>query len=184
MTGIKISSQGKRDLYLLYRNTNNPKLKTHYKTYCRILSDVIKTAKKLYYTKCIINSNNKSKSIWYIVKNETKKKSNEAGPPLNIDGKTFEDYQSIPNIFNTYFTITADKMSVSNSMTMNLARNYLCMVFIRPFPHIQLTPVTTKEISEIIKSLKWKNSHGYDDTPIRILKISLPFIISPLTYTE
>ena len=50
--------------------------------------------------------------------------------------------------------------------------------------HIQiLTPVSTREISEIIKSLKWNNSHGYDEIPTKILKISFPFIISPLTYT-
>jgi len=55
-------------------------------------------------------------------------------------------------------------------------------VFIRPFANIKLTPVSTKEISEIIKSLKWKNSHDYDEIPIKILKISLPFIISPLTF--
>jgi hypothetical protein len=73
-------------------------------------------------------------------------------------------------------------MPVNNSLTMNLALHYLYKVFIRLFPHIKLTPVTTKEISEIIKSLKWKNSHGYDEIPVRILKISLPFIISPLTY--
>jgi hypothetical protein len=66
---------------------------------------------------------------------------------------------------------------------MNLALNYLHKVFIRPFPCIQLAPVTTKQIIEIIKSLKWKNSHGYDEILIRILKISLPFITSPLTYT-
>ena len=60
MNGIKITSQHKRDLYLLCRNTNNPKLKPHYKTYCRILSEVIMTAKKLYYNKLIINSNNKA----------------------------------------------------------------------------------------------------------------------------
>ena len=104
------------------------------------------------------------------------------GPPLNIDGKTYEDYQSIANIFNTYFTNITDKMPVNNSVTMNLALNYLYKVFIRPFPHIKWTPVTTKEISEIIKSLKWKNSHGYDEIRVRILKISLPFIISPLAY--
>jgi hypothetical protein len=46
---------------------------------------------------------------------------------------------------------------------------------------IKLTPVSTREFSEIIKSLKWKNSHGYD-IPIKILTISLPYIISPLTY--
>ena len=44
-TGIKIFGQHKRDLYLLCRSTNDPKLKNHYKTYCRILSEVIKTAK-------------------------------------------------------------------------------------------------------------------------------------------
>jgi len=47
---------------------------------------------------------------------------------------------------------------------------------------IKLTPVSTREGSEIIKSLKWKNSHGYDEIPIKILKISLPYIMSPLTY--
>jgi hypothetical protein len=62
-TGIKISSQNKRDLYLLCRSTNNPKLKKYYKTYCRILSDVIKTAKKLYYNKLITKSNNNTKSL-------------------------------------------------------------------------------------------------------------------------
>jgi hypothetical protein len=65
---------------------------------------------------------------------------------------------------------------------MNFALNYLYQVLTRPFPHIKLTPVSTKETSEIIKSRKWKNSHGYDEIPTKILKISLPFIISPLTY--
>jgi len=74
MTGIKISSQHKRDLYLLCRNTEDPKIKNYYKTYCRILSEVIKTAKKLHYNKLIINSSNKVRTIWDIVKTETKKK--------------------------------------------------------------------------------------------------------------
>jgi len=73
MTGIKISGQHKRNLYLLCRSTNDSKLKNHYKTYCRILSEVMTTAKKLYYNKLIINSNNKAKSIWNIVKTVIKK---------------------------------------------------------------------------------------------------------------
>ena len=55
-------------------------------------------------------------------------------------------------------------------------------MFIRPFPHIKLTPVSAKEINEIIMSLKWENSHGYDEILIKVLKISLPFIIPHLTY--
>ena len=73
-------------------------------------------------------------------------------------------------------------MSVNNSMTMNITLNYLYQLFTRPFPRIKLTPAPTKEVSEIIKSLKWKNYHGYDEIPIKILKISLPFVMSPLTY--
>jgi hypothetical protein len=37
-------------------------------------------------------------------------------------------------------------------------------------------------IEKIIKSLKSKNSSGYDETSTRILKLSAPHIISPLTY--
>jgi hypothetical protein len=34
----------------------------------------------------------------------------------------------------------------------------------------------------IIKSLKSKNSHGYDEVPTKLLKICAPYICSPLTY--
>jgi hypothetical protein len=73
-------------------------------------------------------------------------------------------------------------MSINNLMTMNSAHNYLYQVFTRLFPHIKLTPVSTKEISEIIKSLKWKIHMVTMRYKKKILKISLPFFISPLTY--
>ena len=34
----------------------------------------------------------------------------------------------------------------------------------------------------ILKSLKNKTSHGYDEISDKILKASAPFILSPLTY--
>jgi len=33
-----------------------------------------------------------------------------------------------------------------------------------------------------MQSMKPKNSHGYDEISIKILKICVPFILSPLTY--
>jgi Notch-like protein len=41
---------------------------------------------------------------------------------------------------------------------------------------------TTREIEKIIKSLKTKNTGGYDEISIRVLKLSVPYIIPPLTY--
>ena len=42
---------------------------------------------------------------------------------------------------------------------------------------------TRKEIVQIIKSLKIKNSYGYKEISTKILKISCPFTSSPLNYT-
>ena len=41
---------------------------------------------------------------------------------------------------------------------------------------------TTKEIEQIIKSLKTKNSNGYDEISTKNLKISCSFISSPINY--
>jgi len=44
--GIKILCHKKRILYMSCRGSNNTNLKLQYKRYCKILRDVIKTAKK------------------------------------------------------------------------------------------------------------------------------------------
>jgi hypothetical protein len=49
-------------------------------------------------------------------------------------------------------------------------------------PNIRFSHTSTHEIEGIIKSLKAKHSYGYDEIPTTILKVSAPFISSPLTY--
>ena len=41
---------------------------------------------------------------------------------------------------------------------------------------------STKEITSIIKALKSKNSHGFDEISMRLFKISAAYVCSPLTY--
>jgi hypothetical protein len=45
--GIKVSISHKRELYLSSRNSKNPKSKERYKSYCKLLTKVIKEAKTL-----------------------------------------------------------------------------------------------------------------------------------------
>jgi hypothetical protein len=52
-TGIKISCNKKRELYLLSKHSNHPKLCKDYKLYCKILSQVITAAKEAYYNKYV-----------------------------------------------------------------------------------------------------------------------------------
>jgi len=55
--------------------------------------------------------------------------------------------------------------------------------FTKPYPSTECKCTTTKEVERIIKSLKRKkNSCGYDQISTKILKISCPFISSPINY--
>jgi hypothetical protein len=97
---------------LISRNSNNPKLKAHYKSYCLILSKLIKAAKQLYYNNKICQSNNKIKTTLDIIKTETcKNYTNKETHLVNIDGRLITNHQLIANSFNNYFLTVADKIT-------------------------------------------------------------------------
>jgi hypothetical protein len=69
--GIKTTCNNKRKLYLICRESDDPELKTYYENYCKILSRVIITAKKLCYSNKLLNSENKYKTTWSIIRTTT-----------------------------------------------------------------------------------------------------------------
>ena len=69
--GIKISCKRKISLYTLTKNSNDLKARAHYMKYCKMLKKVIKEAKKQLYDRLIAKSDNKIKTTWNIIKNET-----------------------------------------------------------------------------------------------------------------
>jgi len=60
--------------------------------------------------------------------------------------------------------------------------SYLITNFNNTFSSTDWKYATIYEINKIIKSLRTKNSYGYDEIPIKILRLSAPSVISPLTY--
>ena len=85
---------------MLSKDTNNFKIKTYYKTYCKILSKVIKTAKRHYFNNLIKHSKNKSKTMWNVVKAETNTRVSKNKLPSTIEGKSVKNYQDLANVFN------------------------------------------------------------------------------------
>ena len=125
----------------------------------------------------------------HIIKSETNNtKCNHGISSIEINGKICNDCHTIAKAFNTHFPTLPDKISVSNTSITHLKSkntgplDYLKQVLTKLISRINLAPTTTKEITEIVKSLKSTNSHGYDEIPVKVLKHSLPFIISPLVY--
>jgi len=185
--GIKISCKRKKELFVLCKITNNYNLKLYYKKYCLILTKVICKAKKLYYNNIILRSKNKMKSTWKIISNEKRRPHQDTSPTmLKFEDTLIDNQLKIANILNYYFLTVADANmgNINNGInqTTDNPINYLIKYYNKPFPMIQWQYVSTYEIKNIIKSLKSKNTCGYDEISNRVLKLSSPFIISPLTY--
>jgi hypothetical protein len=58
----------------------------------------------------------------------------------------------------------------------------LCQAFHGPLPKIKYHALTSSEITNIVKSLKTKDSYGYDEISVRILKTCFAYFLSPLTH--
>ena len=104
--GIKTLCKHKRELYIAYVSSNNLELKGHYPVYCKILSNVLKEAKRMCYNKKIFKSSNKCKATWNIIKELSRKQHYKTDiPELKIDSKYLIDQQEIADAFNNYFPL-------------------------------------------------------------------------------
>ena len=103
-TGIKVSCNKKRELYISCRHSSDLNLKTCYKWYCKVLSKVMLVAKKLHYNKIILNSKNKMKSTWKIINEEIGKTKHDVGiKSLVIGSNVIMNQNKIADSFNNYF---------------------------------------------------------------------------------
>jgi hypothetical protein len=107
-------------------------------------------------------------------------------PLLVLDDKIITNQQKIANLFNNYLLLVADFINADRNKDENSSRinpiNYLLTYHNKPIPRINWHHATTYEIDKIIKSLKSKNTSGYDEISNRIIRLSSSFIISPLTH--
>ena len=65
---------------------------------------------------------------------------------------------------------------------MDCESHFVEQAFNKPYQSTERKCTTTKETERITKSLKTKNAYGYDEISTKILKISCPFITSPINY--
>ena len=108
---------------------------------------------------------------------------------MEIDGKITTHHQTIAEKFNNCYISVADKITNNNLVNITIGDlnkisplNYLYSVFKQSLTNIKIKITTTHEIEKIIKELKSKRPCRYDEITTKVLKISSPFIVSPLTH--
>ena len=127
------------------------------------------------------------RATWKIINKEKGKTQSEMLVPQIVpEGKLISDQKIIANLFNNYFLsianlITTDKNNDTKSNICN-STEYLFKHYDKPFPSIKWQYASTHEVEKILRSLKIPNSAGYDKISNRLLKLSDPYIASPLTY--
>jgi hypothetical protein len=108
------------------------------------------------------------KSTWKIINEEKwKTKSSIDIQSLIINNNVIMNQNKIANIFNNCFILIVDVVNSDNNKhintSMNNPINSITNNFRRPFPKISSQYTSTDEIEKIIKSLRTKNTCGYDE---------------------
>jgi hypothetical protein len=126
----------------------------------------------------IANSQNKAKTMWRIIKFQTNNTVHQSGiESLKINNTVTDNKDDIAHAFNAYFISVADSVVNNISGKTNYKNNrhttdYLNLNYGHYFPDIQWKYISTYEIQNIIKLLKLKNSFGFDEISMKVLKIS------------
>jgi hypothetical protein len=126
------------------------------------------------------------KSTWKIINEEKGKTKHGMDIHSLLTDNVIMNQNKTGNTFNNYVLSIVGSISTDNNKHINTHMtnpiNYLSNSFRRPFTKMSWQNASTYEIKKIIKSLRTKNTCGYDEISNRIIKLSSPFIISPLTY--
>jgi hypothetical protein len=107
-------------------------------------------------------------TTWKIINYENGKPSHcNNTVSLRIDNKEVNNQNKIANVFNNYFLSIAETINSGNNKHTNIKEpnpiSYLINSFHRTFPKMKWHYTSTYAIGKIIKSLKSKNTSGYDE---------------------
>ena len=96
--------------------------------------------------------------------------------------------QTTADTYNKYFATVAQDILAANTTNgkaafiKNNPLRYLFSAFNQSSPSTKLKFVSSKEIEDITNCPMSKDSHGYEEISIKILKETIPYVSSPLTY--
>ena len=177
-TGIKISSKRLKELFKLVKLGVIEK--TQYINYKTIYNRVIRQAKKVYFDNIIMNSENKSKTVWNIINSSIRgpnKQLKYDASTMMINNIETVDKIQIANEFNSYFINLPKSVIKSNQRKLSNYKNNM-INFVEE--SIVLHNVTESEIITVINNLKNSNSTGHDNFSIKIIKKCAHFLAKPL----
>jgi hypothetical protein len=183
-TDIKKSSAIKNKLYKTWLHTKKTDDFIKYKSYRNLFTNIVRNAKKDYYSKLFNKNTNSVKNIWHELNklcNPAKTKKNLSGPSsITYNNSTITDASGIVNAFNSYFA------SVGAILASNIPQgnndNYTRFLG-APCPNTFFCEnISELEVLEELKKHKITNKSTYESLKPSVLLSVADIIVPPLTY--
>ena len=180
--GFKISSRTKLKLFnkKLSKPTDNNISK--YKAFNVIYNKVKRQLKQEYYKRKISETKHDMKASWKLLNNmigRTKDKKHTFPTYFKINNEKVSEKKQIVENFNMFFSGVGENISQKVKHTTTLPDQYLKGSYQK---NIFLTPVTPHEVIKTTKSLKPKNSTGYDNVSTKLLQNVIEDIAYPFCH--
>ena len=170
----------KNTLFHKYKHNPTPGNKLKYARYRNILTNSLRTAKKIYFTKQFAIYKDDAKNTWKIINsviNPTPK--HESVEKVNVDNAQLKEPSEISEAFNNFF------VNIGPNLASSIPNSH------KPFHHylnnknassLFFDPVVEEEVKDIVNNLNTKKASGFDGITNFLLKNLVDEIISPLTY--
>ena len=138
----------------------------HYNSYKNKLTKVIRVAKEAYFKNLFKTNRSNLKKVWSTLKDLLGKRNKHGGvKEVVVDGSVCSLDVDIANSFNKYFSSVGTNLDSQLPASNSHFSDFMCPISSHSF---FIKPTSPDEISEIILSLKRKNSE-LNEIPVSIL---------------
>ena len=144
-----------------------------YKKQRNAISEMVITAKKKHFEK-MIHANCDTAHLWRAINELTQQSKRHSSNGLSM---------ASPDELNKHFCSVSKLMSSSTPSQSSLSHiQQFCDAHLQPGDTCEISSITVPEVARYISDLKNKKSMGLDNVNSFLIKLSLEYIVEPLTY--
>ena len=179
--GILNSIKTRNKLYKQAITSQNARNLKDYKKYRNILSSLIRTSRKMYYSNKFEKQKDDINGLWETINDITGKNNKENSSIFINDNKELTNPDEIADAFNSYFTNIGPQLAtkIRNKHVNSNFSKFLPPKFEKS---LFFTPTDEEEVLKIVRCLKPSRSSGHDEISVNLLKKIILQLTKPLTY--
>ena len=161
--------------------------KVNWENYRKQRNHVNKVKKKsiqnYFFERCV--GGPKSSDFWPTIKPFLSKKGSSSNNHITLseNGEIINDPAKVSEVFNDFFINVAKNIGNTN-VIVNKEHPSVCMIKENKLitDDLNFKPVSSNFVSKQINKLNIKKATGYDGISPKILKLSMPCIVEPITF--